>query len=218
MIVYQMPFYSFYTGRPLKVVGFVLTIMATLVVTFFLDIRAALAGMFLLGVCHPVWVSMRLSDLASRHVLVYDNQPERRMVYVQGIPVPNVVTPLRNVLFYTEEHMRRELTRFAFVRFVLFLLCMAIAGWDLCRDAHYLLQPLDWHVLGPLASVLLFGFFAVRGCFVCALWQLGARNAWRVETAVVDGVSASGAYVCLQSGQGEVLQPYLDALFTLRLR
>ena len=218
MIAYPPPFFSYYSGSPLKAIAWVLVCMLPLAVTMLLDVRSALGGIALLGVLHPVWVSMRLSGLAVRNKLVYDSHSEQRTVYVQGIPVSDTVSALRNVFFYSAEDMRDELTRFACVRFLLCLVCMGLAVRDLLQGATAWQRVPDWQLLAPVMAggLLVFVAWRARCCF--ALWQQGLRRQWQVGVVSLDGVPASAAYVSVPGAGGGTTVPYLEALLTPRGR
>ncbi|WP_028535388.1 hypothetical protein [Paludibacterium yongneupense] len=218
MIAYQSPFFSYYTGHPLKAIGWVLTVMLTLAVTLMLDIRSALGGMMLIGVLHPVWVSMRLSDLVGRKAVAYGDSPEQRIVYVQGIPVSDTVKPLRNVLFFSAEHMRKELPRFALFRVLLYLICAAIAVRDLLQELAVWQHSPDWHASGPVVASALIGFFAWRARLCFALWQSGVRGQWRIASSTLDGIQVSAAYVSRPGDRDAAGVPYLEALLAPRWR
>lgn len=144
-----MAFFPLYSARALLLKGGQLVCVFATSASMMFDIRVAIVGLVLIGFFHPMWVSMRLSVLAGRHALIHDPTPgPYQTEFARDIPF-QTFKGLHNVFFFSQEQMRKELTRFAFVRLLLFMICVAISVLELLPDAAVLFRLLDGALVWP---------------------------------------------------------------------
>ncbi|CNK13774.1 Uncharacterised protein [Yersinia mollaretii] len=206
-----------YQSTNLLVYSVSLTVIVgiSLCIAFF-GLNAPIFYLLIVGLILSVWVSLSLHRLAETGFAYLIAEKTQWMVYVQGIPVQETRSSLKNPCFISVASLTSFFSRFLIIKIVMQAALIYLALQQTLHLTPEESDP-DWLLALRAIGVVIICIFTRKVWLTVKVLLALRRSEWLFEEVPREGFSYYQAYIIKQDKKSgnQILQPALAELLAL---